>query len=146
MVSEIIRLVTRQSSARVAEVIQHHRLGMAAENVLGKLLEEYIAAEVEPLGWFCCWNSTVRSVDFCSRLGKLLQVKNRSNSENSSSAAIRHGTRIEKWFRVNATTGRTQWPGLVAITNCESLSEDGFWKFIRGIIQQNPDLLYLEGI
>jgi len=56
-------------------------------------------------GWHCAWGETIRSVDFCSEDGQLLQIKNRSNSENSSSSRVREGTNIIKWFRVNALTG-----------------------------------------
>jgi transcriptional regulator with XRE-family HTH domain len=67
--------------------------------------EEYLAEKLLPYGWYCCWGETMKSVDFCTQNGDLLQVKNRSNSENSSSNKIRQGTAIIKWHRINASNG-----------------------------------------
>ncbi len=79
-----------------ATVSTQHRQAMAAENLLGSLLERYLASILEPHGWVWCAGNTVRSVDFLSPdLGVALQVKNRDNSENSSSSAIRRGTTID---------------------------------------------------
>ncbi len=61
-----------------------------------------------PVGEKCCG-----SVDFVSdAMVVFLQVKNRSNSENSSSSRVRIGTAIKKWFRVNASDGSHQWDDL----------------------------------
>ncbi len=73
-----------------------HRLGMSAENILGLLLEEYLASRLKAYGWHCAWGETIKSVDFVNEQGNLLQIKNRSNSENSSSSSVRDGTEIEK--------------------------------------------------
>lgn len=78
-----------------------HNLFMSAENIQGELLEEYIAENVEDYGWVWCSGNALRAVDFCKRDGSaLLQVKNKNNTENSSSSAIRNGTKIEKWHRL----------------------------------------------
>ena len=70
----------------------------------------------------------------------LLQIKNRSNSENSSSAAIRIGTDIQKWYRIKAESGHTNWDKLQKDTGVV-LSEDDFYAFIRRIAraQAPPD-------
>lgn len=108
-----------------------HRQSMAAENLLGALLERYLARELEPHGWVWCAGNTIRAVDFIRLdLSLALQVKNRSNSENSSSSAIRVGTEILKWYRVNANTGRTNWEKFPAELPAP-LSEEGFHQFIR---------------
>ncbi|WP_291426771.1 SinI family restriction endonuclease [Deinococcus sp.] len=108
-----------------------HRQSMAAENLLGALLERYLARELEPHGWVWCAGNTIRAVDFIRLdLSLALQVKNRSNSENSSSSAIRVGTEILKWYRVNANTGRTNWEKFPAELPAP-LSEEGFHDFIR---------------
>lgn len=126
------------------ELIQEaHRLSMAAENVLGGLLEEYIADETRALGWVHCWGSTVRSVDFIGPELQLLQVKNRSNSENSSSMRVRLGTSIQKWHRINAATGATNWPALGKLLGDTRLDERGFQAFIRHALRSNPGLLQL---
>lgn len=111
-------------------VSEHHRQSMAAENLLGLLLERYIAEQLEPQGWVWCAGNTVRSVDFLSGdLSTALQVKNRDNSENSSSSAIRQGTSIKKWHRINSKTGKTNW--LNFPVKEVSLSEEGFHRYIE---------------
>jgi hypothetical protein len=83
-------------------------------------------------------------VDFCTKQGDLLQVKNRSNSENSSSSSVRKGTTIRKWHRVNASNGVYYWKELNQLIGCSELSEEEFSKFVRKTIIKNPTALYLE--
>ena len=79
----------------------NHNLFMSAENIQGSLLEEYIAYKVRPYGFLWCDGNVLRAVDFCNSDGSFfLQVKNKSNTENSSSSNIREGTTIEKWYRL----------------------------------------------
>jgi hypothetical protein len=61
---------------------------------------------------------------------KLLQIKNRSNSENSASASVRAGTIIEKWFRINSMTGQTYW-GSLPENQDGKCSEEGFYEFVN---------------
>ena len=78
---------------------------MSAENIQGNLLEEYIASKVRPYGFLWCDGNIVRAVDFCNTDGScMLQIKNKSNTENSSSSNIREGTSIEKWYRLGTRT------------------------------------------
>jgi SinI restriction endonuclease len=113
------------------EVSNHHRKAMAAENLLGSLLERYLAENLEPHGWVWCAGNTVRAIDFLTTdLTTVLQVKNRDNSENSSSSAIRHGTTIKKWFRVFSATGKTNWTAFPANLP-KKLSEEGFYEYIE---------------
>lgn len=122
-----------------------HRLSMAAENIIGSILEEYIHVNVLKYGWSCCWGNCITAVDFCSNDGKLLQVKNKSNTENSSSSKIRQGTPIIKWFRLHANTGKTNWDTLNTIIGKSALfSEAGFKKFAVELIKKNPNALYLD--
>lgn len=122
-----------------------HRLSMSAENVLGLLLEEYLAEKLLPYGWYCCWGETIRSVDFCTSRGELLQIKNRSNSENSSSSAIRKDTTIKKWHRINANTGACYWENLKTRIEQPNLpvSENDFSDFVRKTITNNTEALYI---
>ncbi|MGA9379990.1 MAG: SinI family restriction endonuclease, partial [Phormidium sp.] len=95
----------------VDKYIYGHRIAMSAENLLGRLLEAYIADKIEPYGWIWCSGEIVFATDFikCSGEGKwiCLQVKNADNSENSSSSQIRkefkrrgyQDVTIEAWFR-----------------------------------------------
>ena len=111
-----------------------HQQSMAAENMVGALLERYIASRIETSGWVWCAGDLVRSVDFIKQDGDswlLLQIKNRDNSENSSSAAIRNGTTIQKWFRTFSRTGRTNWENFPATDMRRLLSENGFKQFVE---------------
>jgi hypothetical protein len=132
------------SEEKIAQIVFGHRLAMSAENILGLMLEEYIAERLSPNGWHMCWGETVKSVDFVHEDGRLLQVKNRNNSENSSSGAIRKGTTIDKWYRTNAQSGCARWEKLIEITGARSLSEADFSSFIRTLLAANPEALVIE--
>lgn len=121
-----------------------HRLGMSAENILGLMLEEFLANNLKEHGWYCAWGETVRSVDFVHENGALLQIKNRSNSENSSSSAIRDGTRIQKWYRIKAERVEYMWPALNEICGTSHLSEKAFINFVRRTLKNNPACLAVE--
>ncbi|MGQ4649510.1 SinI family restriction endonuclease [Lyngbya aestuarii] len=146
---EIINLIisTRLPSLDQQEITAinfAHRLSMSAENILGLLLEEYLAEKLLPYGWYCCWGGTMKSIDFCTKNYDLLQIKNRSNSENSSSSKVRQGTQIKKWHRVNAITGSCYWDKLNSLVGCRELSESDFSLFVRKVITNNPDAVYIE--
>jgi len=122
-----------------------HRISMSAENILGSILEEYIHTKVISHKWSCCWGNSIKAVDLCSSNGDLYQIKNRSNSENSSSSAIRSGTNIKKWFRIDARTGKTNWSDLCSMVGIPHLfSEEEFADFCKFLIKKNPDALYIE--
>jgi len=121
-----------------------HRLSMSAENILGLLLEEYLAEQLVRFKWHCAWGESIRSVDFCSERQELLQIKNRSNSENSSSSRVRQGTTIEKWFRVHANTGAYMWDELNQRFRVNDFSEDAFKAFVKRVLQKNPAALAVE--
>lgn len=132
-------------AATASKLVYAHRLCMSAENILGLLLEEFLFEKLSTLGWACAWGETVKAVDFCCKDGRLLQVKNRSNSENSSSSKIREGTSIHKWYRVNADTGEYLWDDLQQyVGNCSTLTEDNFNKFIERTLKNNPDAFAIE--
>ncbi len=121
-----------------------HRLGMSAENILGLLLEEYLSINLKSGGWHCAWGETVKSVDFVNEDGGLLQIKNRSNSENSSSSAIRNGTEIEKWYRIKADRIEYMWGTLNQICNTTNLSEEAFVDFATSCVLNNPGCIVVE--
>jgi hypothetical protein len=114
-----------------------HLLSMGAENLVGDLLERYLASIMEPRGWIWCSGSTVKAVDFIkppavpSGVWTLLQVKNRDNSENSSSAAIRNGTEIVKWFRTFSKKKGSNWGAFPDAEICPLVSEVCFRKFVK---------------
>ena len=122
-----------------------HRISMSAENILGSILEEYIHSKIVKFNWSCCWGNAIKAVDACSLEIKLLQIKNRSNSENSSSSTIRDGTNILKWYRIEARTGKTNWDDLCKIIGKENLfSENDFRHFCVNLIKSNPLALSVE--
>ena len=131
------------SVANIEEIFDNHTLAMAIENNIGSLLEDYIASVLEPKGWVSAWGSTLHAVDFYKPKANIfLQVKNRSNSENSSSMSVRIGTDIKKWYRINAQSGKTYWTELEKITGVKGFSEQGFFDFIKSAIAENPKLFY----
>lgn len=115
MVSVILHEYFDIPSEDLARAKKEHLLSMGAENLVGDLLERYLASILEPRGWIWCSGSMVKAVDFIKPPAKdgeayrLLQVKNRDNSENSSSSAIRIGTTIEKWHRTFSRRIGSNW-------------------------------------
>ncbi|WAC47843.1 SinI family restriction endonuclease [Asticcacaulis sp. SL142] len=117
-------------------VKNEHMLSMAAENLVGDLLERYLAYVMEDHGWIWCSGTIVKAVDFVRPLAgnnnwELLQVKNRDNSENSSSSAIRKGTEIKKWFRTFSRRNATNWAAFPCDDVRNSLSESAFQSYVR---------------
>lgn len=133
MVSFIIHKYFDVPETELERAVELHNLSMGAENLVGDILERYIASVVEDHGWVWCSGSMVKAVDFIHRRTNgdwaTLQVKNRDNSENSSSSAIRHGTTIEKWFRTFSKKKGDNWHNFPKIVNV-TLSEAEFRKFV----------------
>jgi hypothetical protein len=145
LIEEIIGVrLTNLKQEDLEKITYAHRLGMSAENILGLMLEEYLATNLRAYGWHCAWGETVKSVDFVHENGSLLQIKNRSNSENSSSSTVRHGTKIEKWYRIKADRVEYMWGELNKICKTSHLSEEAFVEFARAIIESNPACLAIE--
>lgn len=117
-----------------------HQHAMCAENSVGALLERYLDSVLRKEGWSWCCGDFVKAVDFVNRGedGKwlALQIKNRNNTENSSSSAIRNGTPIQKWFRSFSKTGATNWHNLPPSMQPYSLSESGFTDFVSEYLKE----------
>jgi len=115
----------------IPKMIEGHRIAMVGENLIGELLERYID---EALGeWIWCAGEVVRATDFIRRGPsdwEALQIKNRDNSENSSSSKIREGTSIQKWYRTVSRTGRTRWEQFPVDDAAQRMSELNFHEFI----------------
>lgn len=138
----IAKLVLSATEDVVIMLREGHRFYMLAENTVGELLEEYIEEKAIEAGWALAWGQTMRSVDLCHPRHGLLQIKNRSNSENSSSSAIRIGTDIKKWYRLEANSGDTNWTALNDILHAkETLSEQGFHRFLTKCFTSNHSLV-----
>jgi len=141
LVSVIMHEYFRLPRTDLERAKQEHKLSMASEGIVGVLLERYIASEIEPLGWVWCSGEVVKSIDFVKQRGdawQMLQVKNRDNSENSSSAAIRRGTSIEKWYRTKSRTGATMWADFPDSSCRRRLSERGFHEFTARYLASLP--------
>ena len=132
-----------------------HNLFMSAENIQGKLLEQYIASKIRQYGFICCQGETLRAIDFCNTNGScLLQIKNKHNSENSSSSSIREGTMIKKWYRLGTKTIRGvkhpeyKWDNLNDIVNTYktqgnslpscNMTEIEYRNFLKEVALANP--------
>ncbi len=146
-VDEVLKAFEKVPVEELDRIGNAHRLSMQAENIVGKLLESYVARLLESKGWVWCCGETMRSVDFIKdEQGKevrLLQIKNRDNSENSSSSAIREGTTIEKWYRSNSRTGETRWDKLQEYCDAredERCTEEGFYKFVIEVANANTPI------
>lgn len=143
-VAEVLKAFENVPEEDLERIGENHRLSMQAENIVGKLLEGYVARLLESKGWIWCCGETMRSVDFIKDEEgediKLLQIKNRDNSENSSSSAIREGSEIKKWYRSNSRTGKTRWDSLPENSDArenERCTEEGFYEFVREIATSN---------
>ena len=153
----MVKTVNALSEEEVEKESQIHDLFMAAENVQGNLLEEYIANKIRPFGWLWCYGETLRAVDFCTKDGHyLLQIKNKNNTENSSSSAIREGTAVHKWYRLGSKRINGvyepdfKWEALNAIINdnktenCDkmcNLTEDDYHSFLKDVLTKNPRII-----
>jgi type-2 restriction enzyme eco47I len=140
-----VRASTGASEEVVQLFIDGHYLFMSAENMNGAILEQYLADVLEPNGWLWCAGAIYRAIDFCyfgENETVLLQVKNKYNTENSSSSAIRIGTDIIKWNRLNRPRREygldrplPNWQALQEIVNMPDLNnlltEDSYLQYIE---------------
>lgn len=142
MVSVILEEYFNVPTGNLESVAKQHSLAMAAENIVGDILERYIASVLEPHGWVWCSGEVVKKIDFLapslSQTGSLvpIQIKNRDNSENSSSSSVRDGTQIIKWFRTFSRTGKTNWEAFPELTPKVELSEEKFRAFAREYLEE----------
>lgn len=160
-VKQIVKMTQNISGEQADEQERYHNLFMSAENIQGNLLEEYIAISVRPYGWIWCAGNTLKAVDFCSSDGSvLLQIKNKSNTENSSSSSVREGTTIKKWYRLGTRVEggnklpNYRWELLNNIINSHktmgyhlypcSMSEEKYIQFITNIVIRNPNMITYE--
>jgi len=124
------------------QAARQHSLSMQAENVIGAVLERYIAEHLEPTGWIWCSGEVVKKVDFVRRSvaspdrWQALQIKNRDNSENSASKAIRDGTQILKWHRSESRSGKTNWEKFPVEGTENPLSEVDFVDFTQRYLME----------
>lgn len=136
MVSVILHEYFEIRDTELDRAKSEHLLSMGAENLVGDLLERYLASVLEPRGWLWCSSAMVKAVDFVKAPAKkgeawrMLQVKNRDNSENSSSSAIRLGTNIEKWYRTFSKKEGANWAAFPDPALRQHLSEAAFKSYV----------------
>lgn len=154
-VKKLVEIATGISESEANAQERHHNLFMSAENIQGDLLEEYIALNVREFGWLWCKGNIIRAVDFCSADGSTyLQVKNKNNTENSSSSAIREGTEIKKWYRLGTSKQggicfpAYKWESLNEIINANNsstkkcnLSEEDYITFVSKVAAENKQIV-----
>lgn len=154
--AKIVKIACKLDDDEIDEMEKAHNLFMSAENIQGELLEEYIAKNIQKYEWVWCSGNVLRAVDFCKRDGSaLLQVKNKNNTENSSSSAIRNGTEIKKWYRLKTkkegkkSRPSYEWEKLNNIINkdlkkgvkpCE-MSEKDYQNFLKKVAKGNPNII-----
>ena len=145
------------SEEAAADWARYHNLFMSAENIGGNLLEEYIASKVADYGWIWCRGEILTAVDFCNdACTEFVQVKNKSNTENSSGKGFREDHKAPVWFRMHAERKRgevvTRWPDLMEIIRRgatrnrdllpdDLLNERDYLAFIRRVSEANPGLI-----
>lgn len=149
MVSVIMENAYGYSKEECQRIKLEHQHAMCAENCVGNLLERYLDSKLRDSHWSWCCGEFVKAVDFIGRNEKnewvALQIKNRDNSENSSSSAIRDGTRIQKWFRSfskDIAKGRpsfTNWDNLPSLMQGYDLNEEGFKSFVASYISSEKN-------
>lgn len=151
----IVQENKQYSEQQITQAIRDHNLFMNAENIQGQLLEEYINTCARNDGWIWAEGETMRACDFArfnpiTHIPELVQIKNRDNTENSSSAAIRQGTQIMKWNRLKTRhkQGKPyatfQWDKLNEIMHLapqNQMSEEKYNQFLAKIARENPRLL-----
>lgn len=140
MVSVVLEYYFAVDPKSLDRVKIEHALSMGAENIVGDLLERYLASALEPSGWIWCAGSIVKAVDFilppkAEESWRSLQVKNRDNSENSSSSAIRLNTTIEKWFRTFSKKPGSNWAAFPHVGAHKLLSEENFRIFAKAYLE-----------
>lgn len=158
IVKRIVQKAKDLSEVDVSGQEKAHTSFMSAENVLGNLLEEFIAKKIRPYGWIWCAGGVLKSVDFCTIDGALLQIKNKNNSENSSSSRVREGTGIKRWYRLSTSGGGGvikpiyHWEKLNLIVNSQvakqvdgdercNITEEDFEDYITDVVTKNKAII-----
>ena len=137
------RKAHKNSKKETEEIKITHLESMASENAVGALLERYLDSVLREKGWAWCCGNFVKAIDFIKFDNGVwfeLQIKNRSNTENSSSSKIREGTSIHKWYRTEAKTGETMWNNVPEPMKGINLSEEGFKKCVEQYLKKNINL------
>lgn len=151
----MVKAVENYTDDEINRAVKDHSLFMNAENVQGNLLEEYINTHASKEGWIWAEGETIRACDFVRNHPKYhypeyIQIKNRDNTENSSSSAIRQGTTISKWNRLTTRKkNKKPYPvynweklnELMRLDENNQLSEEDYRLFLQRVATTNKRLL-----
>lgn len=131
----LFQQLNSSSDSEVENAIRIHGDFMVLENKVGKILEHYLAARLEPLGWVWCSGDFVDKIDFVKIVSgkdyELLQVKNKDVTENSSSSKGR-GT-VPKWARLKSKKAVTDWQNFPDSDARKLVSESDFLSYGKSI-------------
>lgn len=144
------------SEEELTNAVKAHNLFMSAENKSGALLEEYIAERSNNYGWIWAQGETLRACDFARKnpvinINEFIQIKNRDNTENSSSSTVRDGTQIVKLERLKTRTkdgvpyADFEWDKIntaMGIPEDNKMSEASYIDFLRSAVRNNPDIIW----
>lgn len=130
--SEVQSLKTDTDYNEWLRVVRHH--WKLSEQIVGGILEYYIAETLEPYGLVWHPEQAIEATDFSflTEDGEKIQVniKNSNTSENSSSMGYRELCEVIKWSRYNSHNGKTNWEKFPFPKGRELLSEEGFRKYL----------------
>lgn len=149
----------------IQKALQMHQILMTIENIQGHFLEAYIASILckKPYNFIWCEGQTIIAADFCKRIFvnkipelMLIQIKNKYNTENSSSSKIRENTPIAKWHRLGKkkngnkkSTPSYKWSKLNTIIeditgSNPNFNEKAYLAYLEKVIKKNPKVLFNE--
>lgn len=139
LVTSIMRMYWKIDVNQIENAIRFHNLAMSSENVVGHYLEAYIAEILEPRSWSWCSGSLAKAIDFVKMKADgtwiALQVKNRDNSENSSSNKVRTDTEIKKWHRTFSKKPGSNWSAFPDMED-GALSEEAFQAWVSDRLRE----------
>lgn len=153
-IAKMVQKNKNYTDSQLEKAIETHNLFMSAENIQGDLLEEYINQHSKFYGWIWAKGESMRACDFIRRdsngITELMQIKNRDNTENSSSISVRSGTTIKKWNRLTTRKKNKKpyasfnWDELnkaMGIKTSHLMTEEDYMDFLIKVIKNNPSLL-----
>ncbi len=128
LLTEVFGKMNRLQSSEVKTAVKYHGDFMVIENMVGKIVEHYIASKLEPKGWVWCSGDFVAKVDFIFPNSdgdfEVLQIKNKDVTENSSSIVGRGS--IPKWVRLKGKKAKANWDQFPNVQARNELSEEDF--------------------
>lgn len=136
LLKKLFAAYSQLPDSQVTISLSHHADLMLLENIVGKILEHYLATKLEPHGWVWCSGEVVSKIDFIRREEgnkfQILQVKNKDVTENSSSSSGRGS--VPKWARLKGKSATSNWDNFPDENLKSLLSENEFLE--HGILIQ----------